>query len=88
MGYLIRGTFGHKVTSSVTAFWSQVDHVITGRNQIEIMFYTKDAVIAFDQPAEATQEFCDIIEMKTDGWFIKYIEDAIFLRLCEMIGQL
>ena len=53
---------------------AQIDHMIGGFDDVEVMLDDDHGVAKFGQTLEQFQELFGIVEMKSGGWFVKNIE--------------
>ncbi len=89
LGDLFGGSGGDDLAAGVAAFGAEVDDVVGGFDDVEVVFDDQDAVTGFDEPFEAFQEAGDIGEVEAGGGFIEDVEDVFAAaEFAEFLGEL
>src|SRR6516225_3598565 len=73
----------------VTCLRPQIDQVICGLDDVQVMFDNDYGVASIDETMKNMQKCCDIIEMESGGGFVEYQErmTAALLLLREMADE-
>ena len=77
----------HERTSFVTTVRSKVYHVVSAFYDFHIVLNHEDGMTSFYQSIEGTQQFMDVVEMKTCCGLIKDEEGWLLLLSSDEIGQ-
>ena len=70
-GELLRRASRYDLAAAGATFGTQVDQVIAGLDDVEIVFDHNHRVALVDQPAEHGQEPANVLEVKARRWFIE-----------------
>ena len=65
------GAFSNDLASCVATFGTQVDDPVGDFYDVQIVFDDDDGMACFDELMEHGQEFLDVLEMQSGGWFIE-----------------
>src|SRR5712692_2258621 len=78
---LLRSADPDKLTAGVASFRSEVDHVIRGLDELDVVFDHHDGVAAIDQIAKRFDQLIDVRPMQSSGRLIEQKESSR-LALC------
>ena len=86
-GYFFRCTYRYDISAFVSAFRSEVDYIIGTFDNIHIMFDDDNAVSPSDECVEGIQQFADVVEVQSGGWFVKDKQGRVGFLLTQIECQ-
>jgi len=78
--YFFRRAGDHNFATGMTAFGAEVDHVIGGFDDIQVMLDYDHRVSRVDQAIEAFEQAFYVGQVQPGGWFVKDV-DGVFRSL-------
>lgn len=63
-----------ELSAPVSALWPDVDAVVGVGDNVEIVFDDENAISFLDQTVENQEEFLDVREMESGGWFVEDVD--------------
>ena len=84
---LFRGAGGDDAAAAVAAFGAEVDDVVGGFDDLQIVLDDNDGVAGVDQSVEDFEEFADVFEMQAGGGLIQDVEGAAGGAFGEFLGE-
>ena len=88
-GDVCRGASNQDLTSSAASFRTEIDDMVGGLNNVEIVLDDDDGMAGIDQTVQAVEEFLSIGEMEARGRFVEDVDDvASALQFAQQRGQL
>src|SRR5579871_2504351 len=73
---LLRSALRNYQAPVAPAFRPQVDHIVRGLNDIQVVFDDEDRVAGVYQPIQAIEEALNIGQMQAGGRLVQNVEDA------------
>ena len=87
MSDFLRRPLGNNLPAFVSAFRSEVDYIIGTFDNIHIMFDDDNAVSSSDECVEGIQQFADVVEVQSGGWFVKDKQGGVGFLLTQIECQ-
>src|ERR1022692_2503204 len=75
-GDLFGGSGGYDLAAGVAAFGAEVDDVVGGLDDVEIVLDDEEGAAAFDEFAEGGEEFLHVVEVESGGGLVEDVEGA------------
>ena len=75
-GDVFRGAGGDDAAAAVAAFGAQVDDVVGGFDDFEVMLDDDHRVAGIDQRVQDFEEFADVLEMQAGGGLVQDVDGA------------
>ena len=75
-GDFFGGAGGDDLAAGVAAFGAEVDDVVGGLDDVEIVLDDEQGAAAFDELAEGGEEFLHVVEVEAGGGFVEDVEGA------------
>ena len=72
--YVFGGAGGDELAAFVAAFGAEVDDVVGGLDDIQVVFDDKERASGFDERAEGGEEFVDVVEVEAGGRLVEDVE--------------
>ena len=74
---------GEHPSTGVAALGAEVDHMIGGRDEVEVVLDDNDGMASVHKPAQHSDEDGNVVKMKPCGGFIEEIERARVVATAE-----
>ena len=86
-GHFFRGARGHEFAAAVAAFRAQVDEVVRGLDDLQVVFDDDDRVAFVHQAVEHQEQLFDVRQMQPGGGLIQDVEGAAGGPLAQFPGE-
>src|SRR5580704_16931226 len=87
-GYLFGGAGGDDVAAAGAAVGAEVDDVVGGLDDVEVVLDDDDGVAAVDEPAQDAQQFADVFEVQAGGGLVQDVDGPAGGAALQFGGQL
>src|SRR5580700_4080764 len=87
-GYLFGGAGGDDVAAAGAAVGAEVDDVVGGLDDVEVVLDDDDGVAAVDEPAQHAEEFADVFEVQPGGGLVQHVDGPAGGAALQFGGQL
>src|SRR5262245_19039822 len=84
---VLRRTSNDQFTSGVTAFWSQVDDVVSLAYHLQVVLHYHNCITLVHQRLQDMQQLLDVRQVQTRGRLVEEVERAGLGRATQLIGQ-
>ena len=88
LGYLFGSAGDDEIAAFCTTFRTKVDDVVGTLDDVEVVLDDEDSMTAGDEGIEGGEEFLDVVEVETCGWFVEDEEGRFCFLLTEIGGEL
>src|SRR5688572_7560388 len=62
------------IPTRVAAFRTEIDDLVRGLDDVEIMFDHEERTARIDQRTKRREQFVDVVEVQARGWFVEDVE--------------
>jgi len=85
---LLRRARGDDISARIAAFRPEIDQVVGGLDDVEVVFDDDQRVTGFDQLLEGGQQLRDVVEMESCRRLVENVEQPLAAERGEVRGNL
>ena len=86
--HLFRGAGGHEFAAAVAAFRAQIDEVVRGFDDLQVVFDDDDGVAFVHQAVEHQEQLFDVRQVEPGGGLVQDIEGAAGSPFAQFLGEI